>query len=228
MEIVVIWIIRILAPLLGVGTLALTLPDLLGSPWSGLPQGYRLPGIALDLARDSRTVLKLFRAKKPDGTTPTTRAFRRDLKLDQYIVVPLYILLFVAVGLWLVGGTALYARWLGIAGMVCVALAGLFDTLENIRTFRVLDAVDDPPLADAVVDRMRQASVAKWAFIAGTLVFLSVPFLVNPRSIVVGVISLLTAVVFAVGLAGHRPLVEWGFGSMGLTLLAMFLATIVW
>lgn len=213
-ESAVTWIIRCLSPLLGAGILFLTVPKLFRPPPRGLPAGQRLPGVSLEVAKNAEEVADIItNAPRP------THEIRRELRLDQYLVIPLYALLFVALGVWLTSRRLPFAAGLGVAVCALIALAAYFDRQENRRTFDVLDAFDAGALGNSLVERMRRASLLKWGFIAAALAVVSVAFFLSGRCMAVAFIYLLATVSFAIGISLHRPGIEWGFALMGLALL---------
>lgn len=208
------WIVRIVAPLLGLGILFLTVPKLLCPPPPGLPEGQCLPGVSLESARNTEEVTNII------GKVPRpTDEVRKELRIDQYLSIPIYVLLFVALGVWLTSRNQPLAVVFGIAVIICIVLAAHFDYKENNRTFSVLSAFDTQSLNDSAVKQMQQASLLKWGLIAAALAIMSVPFFQSGRLIVVACIYALATISFAIGIMGYRPGLEWGFALMGLALL---------
>jgi len=213
-ESAITWLVRCLAPLLGAGILFLTVPKLFRPPPRGLPAGQRLPGVSLEVAKNAEEAADII-----TNVPRPTHEIRRELRLDQYLIIPLYVLLFVALGVWLTSRRLPLAGGLGVAVCVLIGLAAYFDGQENRRTFYVLDALDAGSLKNSPVEQMRRASLLKWGFIAAALGVVSVAFFLSGRCLVVAFIYLLAALSFAIGISLYRPGLEWGFALMGLALL---------
>jgi hypothetical protein len=208
-----VWLIRVLAPLMGLAILAFTLPQLLTAPEraASLPAGFRLRGLALELV-DTKADLEQIQAKyKSDNKT-----IESEITMDFALGIPVYLITFVSIGLWLFRHQELpFNLALAAAIVICVTAAAGFDVLENLN---ILGAVHHPPTS--IPDQIRHAAIMKWLLLCITLLFTATPFLWS-RSwfAVVGLIYLASAVVGIVGLIGPRWLVQIMFVLMGLALI---------
>jgi hypothetical protein len=173
-----------------------------------LRSGFRLPALALELVQDEEQVKAIEEKYPPER-------IRRDLRLDLFVFIPLYLALFLALGYWLLRSDALpYAHLLGIAASLCVAGAALFDVLENLRTFSVLRQLNQ-----SGVDRIRRAALAKWSLFFVMMALLAIPFAWQGGwLLIVAAIYLIAAGTGIIGLVWHRPLIEWAFALVGLAL----------
>jgi hypothetical protein len=175
-----------------------------------LPGGFHRQALALELVRNPDDIEQITRVYPPPEVN-------RDLMLDTSVFIPLYVLLFLSISLWLAGSHV--PRPLLLAGVIaaCVLLAGAFDVAENLRQWAILERADQ-----AGADRVRHAALVKWFLLFFMTAVLSLPFL-RRRSWVrtVGILYLLTAAVGITGVldASRHPLIEWGFTILGLALL---------
>jgi hypothetical protein len=156
-----------------------------------------------------------------------------------FLFIPSYALLFATLG-WLLGrGNYRLAVWAGVAIATCSAGAAVFDVLENLRIFRVLDA----RLADTtqpMLDSLRSASLVKWAFVFISMALLSpivflrrelfnlpkAPRLTAAFGAVVALAYMLAAVVGVIGLI-RNPLIEKASAFMSLALLLTVLFLLI-
>jgi hypothetical protein len=213
-----IGIIKGLSMLLGAVILILTVPKFFNPPAPGLPRGSRLAGIAFEMA------LRRDEAKTLVGVQKGAEAVRKNSRLDDFVIVPLYVALFVALGLWATGRGFPLAAAVGAAVIALAILAGIADWTENHRTRVLLSELERGEIDETAMAAMRHAAIAKWALIAAVMALLATPFLWGRRNLALGLLYLLCALVYAAGLLSHRsggrPLVEWGFCLMGLAWLA--------
>ena len=208
------WIIRILAPLVGLAILAQTLSKLPRSPppnVPALPEGFRLRGLALELVSsepDLVTIKERYRSDKAD--------IRQEINLDFAVAIPAYLILFVLIGCWMV------FRWdsaiaviVGATLVLFITLAACFDIREN---FGILAAL--APHDASVVDVIRHASLVKWFLLCVSLLITSLPLVLSKNAPIalVGLIHVSAAVIGIAGLAGPRRLVQFMFMLMGLGL----------
>jgi hypothetical protein len=199
-------VFRWAAPLTGGFLLCLTLSKLL-QPTS-LPRGFHLPGILLELVENENEA-KAVRDASEDGR------IRLGLVIDTFFFIPLYTSLFLVMGWWLAGRDVPFATWLGVVVCIGIVLAAGFDVLENVRTFELLRAS-----SPKVLDGIRQAALVKWGTLFTLVLVLCCPFLrTGGWLLLVGLIYLITGVVGLLGVVWLRPLVEWGFMLIGLSLL---------
>src|SRR6185437_13784500 len=149
-----------------------------------------------------------------------------------FFFIPSYALLMAALG-WLLGrGSYKFAIWMGAGIAACALGAAVFDVIENLRIFAVLDV----RLADTtqtMLDSLRSASLVKWAFVFLAMALLSpIVFLrrdlfglwIGPSWLVVvfgamaALAYLLAAVIVLIGLKQHT-LIEKASLFMSLALL---------
>jgi hypothetical protein len=203
---IVIWFLRVAAPLGGLAVLGATVPKLLGS--HPLPGGFRLPVIALELVENVEQVNHIKGVLSPDE-------IRRALNFDLYAFIPLYVALFLALSYWLIRRDIPYAYFLGIAVGSCVVGAAVFDVIENAQTFSALRELDQ-----LAVDRIRQAALVKWSLFFVMMALLAVPFAWRGGWVfAVAGVYLAAAGVGVMGVIGNRPLIEWAFALVGLALI---------
>src|SRR3977135_4010908 len=96
----VAWLIRILAPLVGLTILAQTLSKLLRSPPANappLPEGFRMRGLALELVSSESDLARIKERYLSDKAD-----IRKEIHLDFAVAIPAYLILFVLVGCWIV------------------------------------------------------------------------------------------------------------------------------
>lgn len=179
-------------------------------------RGMRLPGLSLQLAEDTYEV----------GRIAHSRAARESLLANirrDYFVIPVYVALFVALGLVL-GRTS---PTLGALVVACVLVAAVLDVAENIGSTVLLNTqVLTPPMVKA----MLWVASSKWLLLFIVAGALSPLFLPGEGLLMKGVGLALasSALVGIYGLAFQRPLVEAGFllllGGIVLMGLALFLS----
>lgn len=199
-------IYRWAAPIAGVMLLFMTLPKLLKP--TTLPRGFHLSGILLELVENEDEVEAVKKVKPPDS-------IRRDLWGDTLAFIPFYTFLFLVIGYWLMKRDVPLAFALGVVACIGTVLVAGFDLLENARIFSVLKA-SSPQLVDGI----RHAALGKWGLMFALVLMISYPFL---RSggwlLLVGLVYLLASIVGLLGVFWHRPLVEWGFMLVALSML---------
>jgi len=200
-------VVKWLGLILGPATLGLTLPGLLRNKMrSG---GFRLPGVAIELAQNVGEFSAIVRDTKGNAQT-----FRQNLWIDQLVVVPLYVLLFVAQGIRLAsGGPAL--QLVGALAILTAFLAGLADTVENLQTLQALADWKEKVLGEARIDRIRRASLVKWGLIALELVLLSAYSIKGGWFMLAGGLHAMSGLAMAWGVFRQRAWIEWGFCLMG-------------
>ena len=174
-----------------------------------LPGGFRMPAIALELVRDEKQLEDLLREY------PSWKA-HKDLKMDLFVFIPVYVLLFGTLVYSLAwGGTLPYTPFLGIAVFLCIVGAALCDVVENLRTFAVLRTPNR-----AAVRRVRRAACIKWSLLFIAMALLAIPFAWQGGwFLIVATLYLAAAGVGALGLIRHPPLIEWAFALIGLALV---------
>jgi hypothetical protein len=133
-----------------------------------------------------------------DAPSPDREVLRIKLYFD-FAFIASYVALFLALSLPLacMGG---WTQVAGIAAAVCGVGAGVFDILENLAQFRILDV----PLrrtTPAMINAIRSAAGAKWWLAALTLALLG-SYLRSPRpsARIWGAVSLGAAVLLAIGI----------------------------
>lgn len=204
-------IFRVAALFAGMLLLFMTLSKLLKP--TTLPRGFHIPGILLELAESEDEVEAVKQVKPPDE-------IRKDLWNDTLIFIPLYTFLFFVIGLWLTGRGVPFAFQLGIATCVGTVVMAAFDLLENMRISEAIKAS-----SPQIVESIRHAALVKWGILFGLVLMVSYPFLrAGGWLLIFGTLFLITSVVGLLGVFWHRPLVEWGFMLVGLSLLVMRVA----
>jgi hypothetical protein len=81
---------------------------------------FRLPIIALELVEDEEQVEEI-------KVKCSSRKIKGDLCFDLFAIIPIYTVLFVALGYWLFWRDVPYARLLGVAVGLCAVGAALLD-----------------------------------------------------------------------------------------------------
>lgn len=209
-------IVKILAVLLGVGTLFVTLSALFRSSAITLPTGFHMPGVAMEFARTEKELQTVLSgANSPEK-------MRSGLNLDSRLVIPLYVVFFIVFASWLKQANPQQSNLLIVAIIIFILAAGISDYLENFFATQTLNAYEKGSLTDAMFFRNSIATTAKWGLIAFTMFLVALGLFKNNLNFV-GSVYLLNALIFAIGLVWHRPIVEWGFTMMGLTWLITLL-----
>lgn len=207
------WFIRVVAPLAGLVLFRIT-PQLLAPSPPGL-DGFHSPVIALELVENEQQVRDILAVYEQRNPQPAAEQIRREIQLDNWVIIPVYTLLFLAFSLWLSGSDRPRARALVIALVAGAVGAAASDLAENASILAALESLSQP-----VVDSIRQASLVKWALLAVLIGLLAVPFLTHKGWVrIVGLLYLLAGVVGLGGVLWQRPLLEWFFALMGLALL---------
>jgi hypothetical protein len=208
------WIIRILAPLVGLAILAQTLSKLPKSPPANapaLPEGFRLRGLALELVSSESDLVRIKERYLSDKAD-----IRQEIHLDFAVAIPAYLILFVFIGCWIMlHWDSAAGMTLGAALILFAALAACFDIRENFGILAVL-----APHDESAVSVIRHASLVKWFLLCVSLLITSVPLLLskNVPLAIVGLVYVSAAVIGIAGLAGPRRLVQFMFVLMGLAL----------
>jgi hypothetical protein len=230
------WFLRVLSFVLGAGLLVSTGPSLLQPAKPGMPDGMKLPGVALELVLNADEVRAVLARKQPPPTQPPaeprpagTRSGSRGnpVWFDDFVIIPLYVGFFVFFGFWLRRLGLPSARALAVPLIVVGLAAGVADWTENVGIRSVLTqyrASEGQVIDQGSIDFMRRASVAKWGLIAAAMALTATPFLRVRGGLITGLAYLAGALLFAAGLlglwSGLRFLVEWGFAGMGVAWLA--------
>lgn len=192
-----------------------------------LSSGFSNRVLAIELVRTTSDVQEIV----GELGNPNREVMRDKVQKD-FFFIPAYALLFAALG-WLLGRSNYrFAIWVGAAILACAAGAAVFDVIENLRIFHVLDA----RLADTtqtMLDGLRSASLIKWVFVFVAMALISpivfvrrdlftLPIGPPPLAAIFGVIIaaayLLAAIVGMIGLQQH-PLIEKASIFMSLALL---------
>lgn len=196
--------------------------------------GFTKHVLAIELVRTKSDVQEIV----GELGDPNREVMRGKVQKD-FFFIPSYALLFAALG-WLLGRSDYrFAIWVGAAIAACAAGAAVFDVIENLRIFHVLDA----RLADTtqtMVDSLRGASLVKWAFVFIAMALLSPivflrrdlftlpigpPRLAAVFGVIIALAYLLAAVIGAIGLK-QNPLIEKASMFMSLALLLTVLLLI--
>jgi hypothetical protein len=172
-----------------------------------LPQGVKLPGIALELASGPADVVAI--AGPPDS--PLRDRLRMQTDLD-FLVIAFYWLLLLAVS-GLCAALSSEGSWLGAVAAVSVTAAALFDVLENFRIYALLDARTD---VGARLGAMREATRLKWGALFITMALLGASMLwrgSQPLRLLGGWFAL-TAGVGGIGVVRRNRTIQTAFFMM--------------
>ncbi len=189
--------------------------------------GFTKHVLAIELVRANSDVQEIV----GELGDPNREVMRGKVQKD-FFFIPSYALLFAALG-WLLGRSNYrFAIWVGAAIVACAAGAAVFDVIENLRIFHVLDA----RLADTtqtIVDRLRSASLVKWALVFIAMALLSPigflrremftlpigpPRLAGVFGVIIALAYLVAAIIGLIGLK-QNPLIEKASIFMSLALL---------
>lgn len=185
-----------------------TLSALLSPPPDSLPPGFHLLGLALELPASPDEVGRINPQLKDQ--------VKNGLWADSFLVVPVYVLLFVAQGVLLRRN-----GWnvIGIGVIVCAVLAGLADEIENSRQVVLLQAnhPTDPQVLHVYI-----AASFKWALLGVVMLLLgTAAWERDGWWKLASSVSFSSAALLLMGIGVHRPLVQYGFTLMGLALVAV-------
>jgi patatin-related protein len=209
------WLLRVLAPLMGIAVFVMALLDALSSS-NNLPAGFRLRVIALELAQN---VEQLKQVVASYGSEVQIQA---GLALDSWLFIPLYLLLFVALAFLLARSDTPRGKWLGVLLAACAVGAALADLLENAFIGAAV-ATSDPQM----VASMHVAALTKWWLFVALMALLALVFFARrKRAGFLSALYLLIAAIGALGLAFAPPLVEQFYGLIGVALI--FSGEAVW
>ncbi len=197
--------------------------------------GFTKHVLAIELVRTTSDVQEIV----GELGDPNREVMRGKVQKD-FFFIPAYALLFAALG-WLLGRSNYrFAIWVGAAIVVNAAGAAVFDVIENLRIFSVLDA----RLADTtqtMLDSLRSASLVKWAFVFIAMALLSpIVFLrrelftlpIGPSrlagvfGVIIALANLLAAIIGLIGLK-QDPLIEKASMFMSLALLLTVLLLLI-
>ncbi|HVN84974.1 MAG TPA: patatin-like protein [Candidatus Binatia bacterium] len=171
-----------------------------------LPDGIKLPGLALELMREPDEPELVKMAGPIDG--PVRDTWRAQTDLDFVVIASYWALLVALSGLCV--GLSPIGVWLGGAAAIAATAAAFFDVLENLRTYAVLDATSEIP---ARLRLTRQASRCKWGALFSAVGLIGGSML--SRAVVplwlVGGSFVVTAVVGGVGVIRHNRMIQTGY-----------------
>jgi hypothetical protein len=133
-----------------------------------------------------------------DAPSPDREVLRIKLYFD-FAFIASYVALFLALSLPLARGSG-WVQAAGIAAAVCGVGTGVFDVLENVAQFRILD-VPLRQTTPAMINAIRSAAAAKWWLAALTLALLGSHLRSPGRTPRIwGAVSLAAAVLMAIGI----------------------------
>ncbi len=227
-------ILRVLAFVIGIGILLISLPNALSRQKAGLPGNFHLPGIAQEWTQSPQEANLILEKYTPPAIA------NRDINLDTWLIVPMYLLFFVNLALHLLTTGSRTQNILAMGVIVAVLIAAVADFIENHRTLALVEAFvqkqaqgglngDDQIL----LQQKFQAYVVKWMFLAIVLGFVGLIFTIQATiggglpniktaaSLAIGIPNLAAAAFFALGLARSNSLVEWGFILFGVGAMAI-------
>lgn len=197
--------------------------------------GFTKHVLAIELVRTNSDVQEIV----GELGDPNREVMRGKVQKD-FFFIPSYALLFAALGWLLRRSNYRFAIWVGAAIVACAAGAAVFDVIENLRIFRVLDArlADTTP---TMLDSLRSASLVKWALVFLAMALLSpIAFLRRelftlpigqPRlaavfGVIIALAYLLAAIIGLIGLK-QNPLIEKASILMSLALLLTVLLLLI-
>jgi len=163
---------------------------------ASIPQrAFGDPNLSIQFARGIEDI----DAVLGDAPSPDREVLRIKLYFD-FCFIASYVALFLALSLPL-AREAGWVQMAGIAAAVCGVGAGVFDVLENVAQFRILD-VPLRQTTPAMINAIRSAAAAKWWLAAATLALLGT-YMRGPRlaARIWGAVSLTVAVLMAIGIA---------------------------
>jgi hypothetical protein len=184
-----------------------------------LPNGFRNPTIALELARTPADVQTIVRDEA------YRHYLRKGIDFD-FLVIGFYSVFYLALALALVERPWAPGLWLGAVAAVCIASAALFDVLENLRLYQVLDLAGGSPELPARLQDLASATRWKWHQLFLGILLLSVNFFTRERRwhAVVGVLFLVTGAIGIHGAAHATTSIETGFLLMLAGIVAVAVA----
>jgi len=131
------------------------------NPIDNLPNKHRLPGVALELVnneKEFKTVVdavgKDYKSNKSKNLVSKINKekdciknhkycgieiFKSNLKIDQWLVVPIYVFLFIVIVIWLIMSGIKLGKASGLLVIIFAILAGISDTFENSYTITALE-----------------------------------------------------------------------------------------
>lgn len=184
-----------------------------------LPNGFRNPTIALELARTPADVQAIV------GDERLRHHMRDGVDFD-FLVIAFYGVFYLALALALVERPWAPGVWLGAVAAVCIASGALFDVLENLRLYQVLALADgSPELPDRLHD-LTSATFWKWHQLFLGILLLSVNFFTRAHRwhAIVGALFLATGAIGIYGTAHRTPAIETGFLLMLAGIVAVAVA----
>jgi len=182
--------------------------------------GFHVGGIALQFATNTTRATDLI-DKLPN--------LPRALDLDNYLIIPFYLLAFSGFGFWILTRPLLKLRWLGAVVFGLSLAAGSADFIENQFIASLIGNVTDADVKDVLM-----AARVKWSVLSVMLLCVaicsgSMGMLAHKMKkhvpLVIGGLTMLSAT--AAGVAGLRgvyqlsPIIEWSLVGLLLSLVAM-------
>ena len=146
-----------------VGVLALVF--ILYSLWMGqtdacgLPAGYSNPVLALELAANGSEIDAINRSE--DGKA--TEFIKEHLPEDFGFIV-IYVVFFSCLALLFTELLSDWSKYLSLAAVGCVVMAGLFDVIENLRMRKAV-STSIGAATDSLANSIRYPSLVKWALL---------------------------------------------------------------
>jgi hypothetical protein len=116
--------------------------------------GFHQGGIALQFAGNAARASELVRQIGPIGV-------REQLAADSSYIIPAYVAVFVAFGIWILARLPGRWRWLGAAVVALTFSGAAADRVENSRMLSMLEAI-----TDAAVQEVQNASRFKWGVLS--------------------------------------------------------------
>jgi hypothetical protein len=125
----------------------------------GLPGGYTNPVLALELASKGTDIDAINRSEGGKATAFIKKQVGKDFG---YIVI--YVVFFSCLGLLLAELDSDWTKYLSLAAVGCVVIAGVLDLIENRG---MLEAASTPAgtATNSLANLIRYPSLAKWALL---------------------------------------------------------------
>jgi hypothetical protein len=187
-----------------------------------LPRGFRMPGVAIELAKDPGELQQI--ASEPGSKT--RKKIHSGVTFD-FLVIAFYWLFYMSLCAALAERPSWWAIWLAAAAALAVTGAALFDGLENFRVFALLDLPTPAPEVPARLADLTAATLRKWGLLFSALFLLAPTFITEKpsREWVVGALQTAAAAVGLWGVWKKSPAIEWGFALLVLGIIAV---AVVW
>jgi threonine/homoserine efflux transporter RhtA len=112
---------------------------------------------------------------------PNREAMHWQIKLDTFLFIPSYWLLYALLGVLMIKRGMTWGMWFGIAAIICGTVAAGFDFVENAGIREALKSGLDI-ITDQTAKHIRYPSLIKWGFSFATVGLLSPLFFTLNRA----------------------------------------------